>query len=293
MHAFYSQALLKYIMFPLSSKLLFNNLYTMDLIDSHCHLLGFQNKNELGAVLSRASEAGVGHMIAVGTSIEDWVPYRELSAAHPHSISYSVGLHPCYVNEEWADAVGQISAFFMPPTAPVALGEIGLDYFHLPKDPIAAGECLLLQEAAFREQLDLAAILNCPIIIHSRNAFDDTYRMIMESGVDWEKVVFHCFSYGSDEIKKINAAGGRASFTGIVTYKNAPAVREALRAQGVDRLMLETDCPYLSPEPHRGEPNEPAFMLSTAKYCAQILNLTTEVLAAHCTANTKRFFAIH
>ncbi|MEC7609076.1 MAG: TatD family hydrolase [Verrucomicrobiota bacterium] len=265
----------------------------MDLIDSHCHLLSFQKKNELGAVLSRASEAGVGHMIAVGTSIEDWVPYRELNAAHPHSISYSVGLHPCYVNEEWEDAVGQISAFFMPPSAPVALGEIGLDYFHLPKEPIAAGECLLLQEAAFREQLDLAAILNCPIIIHSRDAFDDTYRMIMESGVDWEKVVFHCFSYGSDEIKKINAAGGRASFTGIVTYKNAPAVREALRAQGVDRLMLETDCPYLSPEPHRGEPNEPAFMLSTAKYCGQILNLTTEALAAHCTANTKRFFAIH
>lgn len=264
----------------------------MDLIDSHCHLLGFQNKNQLDAVLARAAAAGVTRMIAVGTSLQDWVPYREMCGAHPGTIDYTVGLHPCYVDANWADAVAQLSAFFMPPQAPVALGEIGLDYFHLPKDPVAAGECMLQQEAAFREQLELATVLDCPVIIHSRNAFDDTYRMLMESGIDWARIVFHCFSYGAEEIAKINAAGGRASFTGIVTYKNAPRVREALRAQGVERLMLETDCPYLSPEPHRGQSNEPAWVSHIAERCATELAIELPELAARTTMNTIDFFQL-
>ena len=128
----------------------------MELIDSHCHPLGFKEKGELQAVLQRAEDAGVTQLIAVGTSMKDWVPYREMSDAHSGKIFYTVGLHPCYVDEDWEAAVSQISTFFMPPNAPVALGEIGLDYFHLPKDPIQAGEVILLQEEAFRQQLMLA-----------------------------------------------------------------------------------------------------------------------------------------
>ena len=264
----------------------------MPLIDSHCHLHQFQKKGELDAVLQRANEAGVERFITIGTSAEDWVPYRELKATQSGRIDYTVGLHPGNVEPGWKDAVNQLASFFIPPHAPVALGEIGLDYFHLPKDPIEAGEQMLEQEAAFRQQLDIAAQLDCPLVIHSRDSFDDTRRMIDESGIDWQQVVFHCFSYGADEVRQINERGGRASFTGIVTYKNAPEVREALRAQGVERLMLETDCPYLSPEPLRGKPNEPTHLSHTAKRCAEILGLSLEALVERTSANTTAFFAL-
>lgn len=262
----------------------------MELIDSHCHLLGFKDKGELDPVLERATEAGVHRLITVGTSLKDWVPYREMHANYTGRIDYTVGLHPCYVDADWADTTNQISTFFMPPHAPVALGEIGLDYFHLPKDPLQAGEMMIFQEEAFRQQLSLAGELDCPVIIHSRNAFEDSVRMIDESEVDWNKIVFHCFSYGPHEIAQINQRGGRASFTGIVTYKNAPDVRKALQSQGAEPLMLETDCPYLTPEPHRGKSNEPAWLTHIAQQCADSLSLTVEELSARTTENTKRFF---
>jgi TatD DNase family protein len=224
--------------------------------------------------------------------VKDWVPYREMSAAHPGKIHYTVGLHPCYVEADWRDQTSQISTFFIPPHSPVALGEIGLDYFHLPKDPIQAGENMIHQEHAFREQLLLASELNCPIVIHSRNAFEDTVRFIDESPVNWSLIVFHCFSYGPKEIEIINKRGGRASFTGIATYKNAPEIREALRLQGIDKLMLETDCPYLTPEPHRGKENEPAYLADIAKRCAQSLACSPEDLFNQTTQNVKDFFQL-
>lgn len=264
----------------------------MQLIDSHCHLLGFKEKGELNAVLARAADAGVQQFISVGTSPKDWVPYREMHANYVGRIDYTVGLHPCYVDADWEVMTNQLSTFFIPPHAPVALGEIGLDYFHLPKDPVQAGEVMILQEEAFHRQLSLARELDCPIIIHSRNAFEDSVRMIDDFGVDWSKVVFHCFSYGPDEIAQINQRGGRASFTGIVTYKNASDVRKALQAQGVERLMLETDCPYLAPEPHRGKSNEPALMTHIAQQCADSLNMDVEELSARTTENTRNFFKL-
>jgi TatD DNase family protein len=264
----------------------------MELIDSHCHLKGFKDKGELEPVLQRAADAGVQHFIAVGTSPEDWVPYREMHAAYAGKINYSVGLHPCYVGDDWATAVSQLNTFFMPPHAPVAFGEIGLDYFHLPKNPVHAGEVILMQEAAFRQQLMLAAELDCPVIIHSREAFAECVQMIDESGVDWARIVFHCFTYGAEEIAQINQRGGRASFTGIATYKSAHAVREALRQQGVDRLMLETDCPYLTPEPHRGKRNEPAYLAHIAARCAEALAISPEELASKASANTRDFFRL-
>lgn len=262
----------------------------MELIDSHCHLKGFKHKGELEAVLQRAADAGVQRFISVGTSPEDWVPYREMHAAYTGKIDYTVGLHPCYVDDDWVAAVSQLSTFFMPPHAPVAFGEIGLDYFHLPKDPVQAGEVILMQEAAFRQQLMLACELECPVIIHSRDAFAECVNLIDESGIDWQRIVFHCFTYGAEEIAQINGRGGRASFTGIATYKSAHNVRKALRQQGIERLMLETDCPYLTPEPHRGKPNEPAYLSHIAERCAEALAMSTDALAAKASANTKEFF---
>lgn len=264
----------------------------MEWIDSHCHLLGFKMNNELDATLARAKGSGVNRLITVGTSAEDWVPYREMHAAHSGLIDYTVGLHPCYVDAGWEESIGQLSTFFIPPHRPVALGEIGLDYFHLPQDPVQAGEVILMQEAAFRQQLLLASELECPVIIHSRDCFLETVNMIDASGVAWERIAFHCFSYGPTEIREINQRGGRASFTGIATYKSAQAVREAVRAQGIECLMLETDCPYLTPEPHRGKPNEPAYLPHIGERCAQVLAMPVHELAARATDNTKSFFGL-
>lgn len=262
----------------------------MELIDSHCHLKGFKDKGELKPMFERATDAGVKRFITVGTSPEDWVPYREMHAAYAGKIDYTVGLHPCYVGDDWEAGVSQLSTFFMPPYAPVAFGEIGLDYFHLPKDPLRAGEVILMQEAAFRQQLMLASELECPIIIHSRDCFAECVKLIDESGVDWQRIVFHCFTYGAKEMALIIERGGRASFTGIATYKSAHIVRGALREQGIERLMLETDCPYLSPEPHRGKSNEPAYLAPIAERCAQMLAVPLADLAARTSDNTRDFF---
>jgi TatD DNase family protein len=225
------------------------------------------------------------------------------------------------VAEGWAQAVAQIEAFWgvrLRPTSakategrqgysgqaggddlpdptmprPVALGECGLDRFHLPKEAIEAEKVFAWQRAAFAAQLEIAKRLNCPLVVHSRGAFRECVEMIDASGLDWARVVFHCFSEGAAEMTELVRRGGRGSITGILTYKNADAVRAATRAQGLGRLMIETDAPYLTPMPHRGKPNEPAFLRYTAEYAADFFGVTLDELAATTTANAKAFFGI-
>jgi TatD DNase family protein len=175
----------------------------------------------------------------------------------------------------------------------VALGEIGLDRFHLPKEnPAEAEKILGWQRAALAEQLELAKKLGCPVVVHSRGAFAECVEMIDASGVGWGKVVFHCFTEGPAEMAELTRRGGYGSFTGIITYKTADAIRAAAQAQGLDRLMIETDAPYLTPMPHRGKPNEPAYLRHTAEFCAGCLGRAPEKLAEATTANAKRFFSI-
>ena len=264
------------------------------LIDSHCHLAKFAREGTLEAVLARAAAAGVERCLTVGTSLADWELYRGMAAAHRGRVDFTVGLHPTSVEEDWEDQLKALPTFFGTDPGPVALGEIGLDHFHLPKFPDEAAEVKARQLRAFRAQLGLAYQFDCPVVIHSRNAFADCVAAIDASGVDWRKVVFHCFAEGPAEMRILNEKGGRGSFTGIVTYanKSADPVREAVRAQGLDRLMVETDCPYLTPAPHRGEPNEPAFVAHTAERCAALLGVGREELAARSTAAAVSFFGL-
>jgi TatD DNase family protein len=180
-----------------------------------------------------------------------------------------------------------------PYLNPVALGETGLDRFHLPKDSPAEAEKILgWQKAAFAAQLDLAKKLGCPLVVHSRGAFAECVAMIDASGLDWRRVVFHCFTEGPAEMAELTRRGGFGSFTGVITYKNADAVRAAALAQGLDRLMIETDAPYLTPMPHRGKPNEPAYLRHTAEFCAELFGVSRERLAEVTTANARKFFGI-
>lgn len=269
----------------------------MQLIDTHTHLESFARKGTLAAALDAARAAGVSTMITIGTSPEDWALYRELSVKHADAVRYTVGLHPCSVDESWEPAVAQIAAYWREPgTAgpkPVALGECGLDRFHLPKDDAAkAGRIFGWQRAAFARQLELARELGCPLVVHSRGAFHECVEMIDAAGVDWSRVVFHCFTENVAEIAQLNRRGGVGSFTGILTYKNAGNIREAAKAQGLDRFMLETDAPYLTPMPHRSKPNEPAFVRYTAEVAAEVFGISLEDLAKASTANARRFFGL-
>jgi len=266
----------------------------VSLIDTHTHLDSFARRGELPAVLARARAAGVDAMIAIGTEPDDWTLCRDLAGAQAGVVHFTVGLHPCSVGEDWPPAVAQIEAFWRHGVGPkpVALGECGLDRFHLPKDGAAAEKILGWQRAAFAAQIALANKFGCPLVVHSRGAFRECVEMIDAGGADWTKVVFHCFAEGEAEMAGLARRGGRGSFTGILTYKNAEAVRAAARAQGLDRLMLETDAPYLAPMPHRGQPNEPAFLRHTAEFAAGLLGLPPAELAAVTTANARKFFAI-
>ena len=268
----------------------------MGLIDTHTHLDSFVRHGSLPAALQRARDAGLEAMISIGTDTDDWGIYRDLAGEHPGFVRYTVGLHPCSVTEDWAGRVAQLEGFWsgagLRPALPVALGETGLDRFHLPKDAAEAEKIFGWQQAAFAEQLALVKKLGCPLVVHSRGAFAESVAMIDAAGVDWSRVVFHCFTEGPSEMAELVKRGGYASFTGIITYKSADNVRAAALAQGLDRLMIETDAPYLTPLPHRGKPNEPAFLRHTAEFCAELFKVSVDELAARTTGNAKKFFGI-
>ena len=280
----------------------------MGLIDTHTHLDSFARRGELPAVLARAKSAGLEALVTIGTDTDDWSLYRDLARGHPGIVHYTAGLHPCSVGEDWAGRVAQLEDFWggarpldalvkgktRPEAAfhPMALGEIGLDRFHLPKDAAEAEKILGWQKAAFTAQLALAKKLGCPVVVHSRGAFAECVEVIDASGVEWRRVVFHCFTEGPDEMAELTKRGGCGSFTGIITYKTAGVIRAAALAQGLDRLMIETDAPYLTPMPHRGKPNEPAYLRHTAEFCAGVFGVSYEVFALTTTRNARAFYGL-
>lgn len=265
----------------------------MELIDTHCHLDYLEHITTQEA-LKNAQDRSISHIINVGTSSKNWEKGKQLHQLHPSFISYTVGIHPCYINDNWTIELKTLESFLIGDLKPVALGEIGLDYYHLPQDkaPEAIEHIKHAQQEAFKAQLTIAKTHDLPVIIHSRNAFKECIQIIENSGIDWKRVVFHCFSEGPVEVRQLNERGGIASFTGIITYKKADNVREAALTQGLDKLMLETDAPYLSPIPKRSKPNEPAFTRHIAEYCATLFRQPLEAIATKTTENAKFFFRL-
>ena len=264
----------------------------MGLIDTHTHLDSFARRGELPAVLARAKSVGLEAMVSIGTDTDDWALYRDLAREHTGFVHFTTGLHPCSVGRDWAGQVAQLEPFWSEAPKPVALGEIGLDRFHLPKAAAEAEEVFGWQRAAFAGQLGLAKRLGCPVVVHSRGAFAECIGMIDGAGVEWGKVVFHCFTEGPDEMAELTKRGGHGSFTGIITYKTAEVIRAAALAQGLDRLMIETDAPYLTPMPHRGKPNEPAYLRHTAEFCAGVFGVSYEDFALATTRKARAFYGL-
>ncbi|MBQ6705214.1 MAG: TatD family hydrolase [Opitutales bacterium] len=262
------------------------------MIDCHCHLDTFVRSGEIEEIIARAESSGVNALVVAGTNSSDWKVYRQLAEAFPQKVFYTAGLHPTEVGDDFEVQLAELESFFEKSPRAVAVGEIGLDGHWLPKDPEDAKRVFARQREAFSRQLALAKQLELPVVVHARDAFRETVEMIDASGVDWRRVDFHCFAEDAAQISEINARGGRASFTGTLTYKSAENVRRAALAQGLDRLMLETDCPYLAPLKLRGKRNEPAFMRHTAEFAAELFGVPAEVLFRKTEENTREFFGI-
>ena len=239
-------------------------------VDSHCHLQLAGGEEHV----ARAHEAGVDWMVCVGTDLQTSQEALELSSAHP-SVYGAVGLHPHDASKlaaEW-DALEPLGV----SDDCVAIGECGFDlyYEHSPRDE---------QETAFRWQIRLAKRVGKPLVIHSRDAWDDTFRVLDDEGVP-ERTVFHCFTGGPDEARHALDRGCFLSFSGIVSFKNAEPLRDAARLTPADRLLVETDSPFLAPEPFRGKANEPAFVVAVGAALAKARDASPEEVAALTAAN--------
>lgn len=245
-------------------------------VDSHCHLDDKRFSGDLDAVLDRAAAAGVTRILTIGTG--DGPPGLDCAlrvAERYPQVFATVGVHPHDAAKVTPKTFDELRALAANPKV-VGFGEIGLDY-HYDFSPRE------LQREVFVEQLKLGRELALPIIIHTREAWADTLAILRAQGVG--EGIFHCFTGTAAEAEEALAMGFHLAYGGVTTFKTAEGVREALRLTPDDRLLIETDAPYLAPIPHRGKRNEPAMMLETARKLAEVRNTTVEHLAQVTTAN--------
>lgn len=247
------------------------------LTDSHCHLNLESLRNNLPQVLQNARDNGVGHMLCVGVTLEKFPEVIALAHDHPN-IFASVGVHPDEQNG-CDPTTDQLVELAQDPRV-VAIGETGLDYFRLKGD-------LRWQQERFRRHIRAARRINKPLVIHTREAAADTLQILREEGADQVGGVMHCFTESWETARAALDLGFYISFSGIVTFRNADALRNVATQVPANRLLIETDAPYLAPVPYRGKTNEPAFVRYVAERIAQLRGINLDELAA---TTTKNFF---
>ncbi len=264
------------------------------MIDTHCHLEMLQFKDDLQEVLNRAKEAGIEALVTIGSDFKGCKGAVDLSKKYDF-VYAAVGIHPHDAKDLSEEIFGQIRSWISESRAYrttceggdipriVALGEIGLDYYydHSPRE---------IQRTVFAKQLAYAKECDLPAVIHSREAREDTFRILEESGVN--KGVMHCFSGDADMAEHALGLGLHISFAGPVTFKKSAVLREVAKMVPDERLLIETDAPYLAPDPLRGKRNEPAFIVHTAKHIAALRGVTLEDIDRMTTLNAKRLFGI-
>ena len=253
------------------------------LIDSHCHLDFPDLATKREAVLARAEGAGVGLMLTISTRVRRFSDLLEI--VEPHGNVYcSIGTHPHHAAEERDITLEEIVKFTRHPKV-VAIGEAGLDY-HYDNSPRAA------QEQGFRTHIAAARATQLPLVIHAREADEDTARILEEEmGKGPFPAVLHCYTGGPDLARRAIALGLSISFTGIVTFRNSAALREIAGSLPADRFLVETDAPYLAPLPYRGKRNEPAYVVEVAKVLAEVCGVSADEIARQTTKNFFKLFA--
>ena len=259
----------------------------MIFVDSHCHIDGEQFAADRDEVIERAKTAGVKMMLTVGTgNPHDGEIERAVKCAEKYeNVFASVGVHPHDAELYDDKAETRLITAAKGSSKVIAWGEIGLDYYydHSPRE---------LQVEVFRRQIKVAKDLNLPIIIHSRDADDETVKILTEkcSDADFRGGIMHCFGGTAQMAEDLMKIGFLISFAGNVTFKKAENLRDAARIVPLDKLLIETDCPFLAPIPNRGKRNEPAFVVHTAQFLADFYNVELKELASRTTANFLKFF---
>jgi len=255
----------------------------MSLVDSHCHLDFPALSGQRDDVIARARNAGVGVMLTIGTRLSAFSGVRAVAEAY-EGIYCSVGIHPHEAEAEPDVQAESLLAHAAHPKV-VAFGETGLDYFyeHAPRDA---------QKSNFRSHIEAARAADLPVIVHTRDADEDTEALLSEEmGKGAFNGVLHCFTSGERLARVAVDLGFYISFSGILTFKKTEALQAIARDLPLDRILVETDAPYLAPIPHRGKTNEPAFVTHTAAKLAELRGLTVADVTAATTANFHRLFA--
>ncbi len=254
----------------------------MELFDTHAHLDFTRFDQDRDEVLKRAREAGVVNILTVGADINSSRRAVELAEGTP-GLAAAVGLHPHDASDFTPDTARELKKLAGREVVK-ALGETGLDFYYdnSPREQ---------QEQAFRSQLRLAARLELPVIIHSREAEEETLKILQEEGAGLAGVV-HCYSSSSGMAKRLVEFGFHLGFTGLITFRKLGWLREIVSQTPPEKILLETDCPYMAPEPKRGKRNEPAYFKYVAETAANCLNLPVEKVAELTTANGQQLFAL-
>ena len=256
----------------------------MELIDTHCHLTFEELIGDVEAVIERSKNAGVTGWITVGTDTDQNHKVVELVDRFENMYA-AVGIHPHYAKDVNAGDITELRKLAQNEKV-VAIGETGLDLHY-------DFSCYEDQRRLFAKHLQIATESNLPVIVHSREAFDETMDVLQRFGRDIKKVVLHCFSYSAKHAKIALEHGFYISFTGVVTFKDGRAACEAAEVVPPDRLMIETDCPYMSPEPMRKRKvNEPALMIHIAGRLAELKGIDLAGFAETATATSRRFFTL-
>ena len=253
------------------------------LIDSHCHLDRLEGAPDaLPEYLHRATAAGVDHLLCVSINLEAWPDMRALIEPHPR-VSCSVGVHPC--EEETAECSEAALVERAADPRVVAIGETGLDYYYGKSQAERAR-----QRERFALHVAAARTTGKPLIVHTRDAREDTIGLLRETGADAVGGVLHCFTESWDMARQALDLGFYISFSGIVTFRNADSLRNVARRVPKNRILVETDAPYLAPVPHRGKPNEPAWVADVARCVAEVRGVPFEALAEQTSANYRALF---
>lgn len=251
------------------------------LVDSHCHLDFPDYAGKVDDVVARARAAGVGVCVSIGTELKRFPGVRAVAEAHDN-VWCSVGVHPHESEKELLDDAAELIAHAAHPKV-VAIGETGLDYFyeHAPRVP---------QQANFRSHIAAARQTGLPVIVHTRDADDDTIAILQDEMAKSSFTgLIHCFTGTQRLADAALEMGFYISVSGIATFKNSVALRDVIKTVPLDRLLVETDAPYLAPVPHRGKTNEPAFVVHTAAMLAELKGVSAGELA---TATTENFFRL-
>ena len=255
---------------------------TAELVDSHCHLDFPDFEGEIDAIIARARAAGVTRMVTICTRQANEPRVRALVEAN-EGLFYTIGVHPMSVGKEPPLTVAQLVAYARHPKM-VGIGETGLDYHYTPDTKAA-------QQASLRTHIEAAQVTGLPLVIHARDADDDMAAILTEGfRAAPFGCVMHCFSSGAALARTALDLGFYLSMSGIAAFPKSHDLRAILAAAPLDRILVETDAPYLAPPPHRGRRNEPAYVAHTARVGAELFGLTPEQFAAATSANFDRLF---